>query len=166
VTLVNSSFESPALPSDGYVYDEPMSGWTLTGDACLETYGSAWDSPQPNGNQSMALQGVANGIGTISQSFSAVEGTYTVSFIGAQRSYYNGPTPVQPVSVQIDGTQVALISPTTASFLTYTTPSFTLTSGTHTLSMSSTYTSPSVDATTFVDTVAINCVGAPIVLAQ
>jgi Flp pilus assembly protein TadG len=165
VALTNASFESPALSAGNYIYDETMPGWTLTGYACLETYGSAWGGPQPSGNQAISLQGGYGGTGTISQSFSGTAGNYSVSFLAAERtSYYSGSSPLQPVSVCIDGTQIAIVSPTSGNFATYTTPTITLAAGTHTLTMSSTINTN--DETTFVDNVSIKCSSGLVTLAN
>jgi hypothetical protein len=75
-----------------------------------------------------------------------------------------GSSPLQPVSVCVDGTQIGIISPTSGSFATYTTPAVSLTAGTHTLTMSSTINTN--DETTFVDNVSINCSSGLVTLAN
>lgn len=166
VPLVNASFEQPQIGYGNYVYCYPMPGWTLTGDACLETYGSAWGGPQPDGTQAVSLQCIPGSTqATIRQTFHAIAGTYSVSFLSAMRSYYTGSTPLNPVSVTIDGTVVATISPASYSFQTYTTPPFTLTTGSHTIALAATNTTTG-DCTSFVDDVAINAVSGSVLLAK
>jgi Flp pilus assembly protein TadG len=166
IGLVNYSFESPALSAGNYVYQEPMPGWTLNVGACLATYGSAWGmSSAPSGNQAIALQGGYGYLATISQTFTATAGVYSVSFLGAQRtSYYSGSGPQQPISVTMDGTQIALITPVDGTFRTYNTPTVTLTAGSHTLMLSA--TDQTGDKTSFVDNVAINQGVSNVVLSQ
>ena len=165
IGLINPSFESPALSPGAYNYGQSMPGWTLNSAACLETYGSAWGGPQPSGNQAISIQGGYGAGATITQTFYAIRGTYSVSFLAAQRtSYYIGSTPVQPVNVLIDGTLIAVISPTSGNFSTYTTPTFSLTSGSHVIQLAA--TDFGSDKTTFVDNVAINVGSGPVVLAQ
>ncbi len=169
VPLVNVDFELPLLGTDDYTYDASMPGWTLTGSAALATYGSHWHMTQPHGNQAIALQGQPTmPLATIAQPFSAVAGTYTVSLLAAQRGTYTGytgSTEVQPVSVTIDSAQIGLIQPTSTTFATYTTVSFTLATGGHTLTLAA--TDGTVDHTTFVDEIAINVSGAtPVLLAN
>jgi hypothetical protein len=96
------------------------------------------------------------------QTFTALAGVYSVSFLAAQRTaYYSGPSPLQPVAVLIDGVNVGTISPTTGTFKTYTSPLFTLAAGTHTHTHAATLNGN--DQTTFVDDVAINIVSSPAV---
>jgi Flp pilus assembly protein TadG len=156
LSITNSGFESPALSYGQYVYDQAMPGWTLTGYACLATYGSAWCmSSAPDGAQVVSLQGYGGSGGSISQTFSATAGTYNISFLGAARpAYYQGTSYLQPVKLTVDSTQIALIAPFDGTFRTYNTPTFTLTAGSHTLTMAS--TDFSGDKSTFVDDVAIN----------
>jgi len=166
IALVNTGFESPAASISDFNYNYALTGWTLTGTSAAAVYGSAWNSADPPGNQSVALQGApGNTLGAASQAFTAVAGTYQVSFYAAQRTGYNNPTGgVQPVKISIDGTAIATVTPTSSTFAQYTTPSFAMATGSHTLSFSA--TTNSVDLTTFIDTVAINVVTAPVYLGH
>jgi len=166
IGLVNTGFESPAASTSSFNYNYALTGWTLTGSAAVAVYGSAWNSANPPGNQSVALQGApAMTLAKASQTFTAVAGTYQVSFFAAQRTGYNNPTNgVQPITVSIDGTVITTTTPTSGTFAQYTTPSFAMTTGSHTLEFAA--TTKTVDLTTFIDTVAINVVTAPVYLGK
>jgi Flp pilus assembly protein TadG len=166
VALTNADFESPQLGVGNATYDCSMPGWTLTGSAALECTLSIWNAPACNGVQAIALQGKpSTALGTLSQTFTAVAGTYQVSFYAAQRTGYNNPTQgVQPIAISIDGAVITTMTPTTGSFAVYTTPTFALTTGVHVLGFAA--TENAVDLTTFVDTVSINVSNNPVLLAH
>ncbi len=166
VPLVNPDFELPALGTGNYTYDCSMPGWTLTGSACLATYGSAWGMSQPNGNQAVAVQGNPSlSLAKVTQTFPVVAGTYNVSLYAAQRtSFYSGSTALQPVTVSVDGAVIATISPTSGTFAQYSTPNVVLATGTHTLAIAA--TDNATDHTTFIDTVTVNVQAYSIYLAH
>ena len=102
-TLVNPSFESPALGSS-YQYTPTASGvgWTFAGGSGIQGNGSAWAAAAaPAGTQTAFIQSA----GTISQALSLTAGSYTLSFKAAQRSCCVSPY-VQPIQVSVDGTPV------------------------------------------------------------
>jgi len=62
---------------------------------------------------------------------SLAAGTYSLSFSAAQRGDGNYST--QTVQVQVDGKVVGTFTPASASYTAYTTASFTVTAGAHTI---------------------------------
>ncbi len=161
VPVVNAGFELPVLSAGGYVYDQAMPGWTLTGTACLVTYGSAWGAAQPAGNQCIALQGTpGNALGVITQTFPAVTGTYAMTFLAARRNSYG----IEPVSISIDGVAIEVMQPTATTFASHSTPNFTLATGNHAVTFAA--TTAATDSATFVDSVAINPVNGNVLLAK
>ncbi len=131
--LADGSFESPSVGSgsSAYVYDPTGSPWAYTGGAGVSGNGSGFTSGNPNAPQGSQVAFVQT-TGSVSQSVTFAAGTYTVSFSGAQRATYQACS--QTVEVLIDGTAVATITPSGTSYATYTTGTYTVTAGSHTLS--------------------------------
>jgi hypothetical protein len=124
----------------GYWYDppttltQPQQPWTFAGDAGIEHDGSALGAANaPDGDgQAAFLQDT----GSISQAIYLPAGTYTVSFMAAQRAGYS----INPIQFSVDGQNVGgPISPTSTSWNRYTTVSFTITTaGLHTIAFTGT----------------------------
>jgi len=157
VTVPNNSFEAPSVGSATYQYNPTGATWTFAGESGIASNGSPFGNPNaPDGTQVALLQGfTGQTLGSVSVpvSFSAT-GSYTLSFQAAQRGGQ-----VQPIKVTVDGTQVGSnISPTSTTFASYTTASFTIsTTGNHTISLGA--TDSSGDKTTFIDLVTIASAG-------
>jgi hypothetical protein len=111
--------------------------------------GSAVTSGNPNAPQGTQVAWAQNG-GTINQAVSFGAGSYTVSFEAAQRGNYPSNSTIQ---VQIDGKTVFYTTPTGTSYAAYTTGSFTVTAGSHTLGFVS--VSDSAGSTALIDQVSI-----------
>jgi regulation of enolase protein 1 (concanavalin A-like superfamily)/mono/diheme cytochrome c family protein len=121
----DAGFESPKLGS-GYVFNPAGSIWTFSATSGVTTNGSTFTAanyPVPGGSQALFLQAA----GTAQQAVTLAAGTYRVRFSAAQRGYYN--TAPQTVIVTVDGAEVGRITPATALFATYDTPSFTVAAG-------------------------------------
>ncbi len=148
------SFESPALAAGSYQYNPTGSPWTFTGNAGIESNGSAWGAAYaPDGAQAAFLQtGTSGAAGQISQTVTLNPGTYQISFWAAQRAGYA----VNPIQVQVDGQNVGgPITPTSTSWAQYQTVTFTITSaGPHTITFVSTAPN-SGDYDSFIDAVSI-----------
>jgi hypothetical protein len=115
----------------------------------LQNNGSAWGAPSAtDGVQTAFLQR----IGSISQSFNWTAGSYTVSFKAAQRS--NNGVNNQGIKVFIDNSLISTITPSSTAFATYTTASFNVTAGSHTLKLEGNSTSG--DNSAFIDQVTVN----------
>ena len=99
--------------------------------AGLAGNGSGFTGGNPNapeGSQVAFLQTT----GTISQVVNFAEaGSYQISFSAAQRG--NNGTSDEEIQVLVDGTVVGTITPASTSYANYTTASFNLTAGSHTI---------------------------------
>ena len=149
VSIVNSSFETPATAT--FVYNPAGAGvgWTFIGSSGIQRNGSAWGAASaPVGVQTAFIRYTAS----ISQTLNLNAGSYTLSFKAARRNCCTVPYG-QPIKVTLDGIQIgALITPPTTSFATFNIPFSVAKSGSHTLSFSGT---TSLNNTTFIDEVSI-----------
>ena len=82
----------------------------------------------PDGTQVAFVQGN----GSMSQSLYLDAGTYSLSFLAAQRGG-SSQLHYQEFQVLVDGVQVGSITPASTSYFSYQTPSFTVTAGVHTV---------------------------------
>ena len=146
-SVVNASFEVPALSSGGYQYTPGGSGvgWTFDGGSGVQRNGSAWGAATaPDGNQTAFIQGK----GTIAQAITLGGDAYTLTFNVAQRSGQ-----IQPVRVSVDGAQIgALVTPPGTSFTTVSINFSVASAGAHTLAFVGT---DPADKSTFLDAVAV-----------
>ncbi|PIF02398.1 MAG: hypothetical protein CR996_00540, partial [Draconibacterium sp.] len=133
----------PSIPS--YQFGPFTNGWEFVAPAGIQHNGSAFLAPNaPEGVQTAVLQ--RNGY--FSQTFTFTNGTYKVSFYGAQRPGYT-----QTIKVYYDDTEIGSITPTSSTnWNIYYTNSFTATAGDHTIKFAGYYSS---DQTAFVDAVDI-----------
>jgi hypothetical protein len=133
--IYDAAFEYPieGTGTSAYQYDPTSSSWSFSGSAGLAGNGSALTSGNanaPQGNQVAFIQQT----GSISQ---AVElfpagGTYQISIAAAQ-SVANGGNR-EEIEVEVDGTEVSVLTPATTGYGTSTTATFSVTSGSHTIS--------------------------------
>jgi serine/threonine protein kinase len=126
--IVNAGFEFPNLNGD-YEYAPDNSGWTFSNDCGIAGNGSdltANTSNAPWGVQVAFIQAR----GTMSQNVSFAQGTYRISFLAVQRA---DSSSAQSLWVLIDNTVVGAFTPVGGNYLYYTTPSFTVSPGIHTL---------------------------------
>jgi hypothetical protein len=121
-------FETPNVGS-GWSQDPTGSPWTFSGGSGVAGNGSAVTSGNPNAPQGTQVAWMQNG-GTISQAVSFAAGTYTISLEAAQRGNYPSNSSIQ---VQIDGQTIATLTPSGTSYSAFTTTSFTVTAGSHTI---------------------------------
>jgi hypothetical protein len=122
-------FELPSVGS-GYQADPTGSPWTFSGSAGVAGNGSAVTSGNPNAPQGTQVAWEQDG-GTVSQAVSFAAGSYTLSLEAAHRGNYPSDSTIQ---VQIDGQTVGPITPSSTSYASFTTNSFTVTAGSHTVS--------------------------------
>jgi O-glycosyl hydrolase len=125
-------FETPALGSGptAYQYNPTGSPWTFTGTSGVSGNGSLFTDGNPDapeGSQVAFLQDY----GSISQVTNFAAGTYVLSFLAAQRA--NGNDSSQTFQVEIDGIVVGVFTPVDINYSPYTTSSFTVTAGHHTI---------------------------------
>ena len=117
----------------------------------MSSNGSAFtvDNPiAPDGTQVAFLQGT----GSMSQSVYLDAGTYSLSFLAAQRPA--DQTHYQEIQVLVDGVQVGLVTPSSTTYGSYQTSNFTVTAGTHTIQFVG-LNPLGGDNTAFIDEVAI-----------
>ena len=152
-TFTNGSFETPVLPAGGYQYGPGGAGWTFGGGAGIQRNGSAWNgATAPDGQQTAFLQGANAQLG---QTINLAAGSYSLSFYAARRAYQGAG---QPLQITVDGTPIGSpIAPADTSFARYTSASFTVTAGPHTLMFTS--TNPDGDNSSFIDAVVLNVLG-------
>jgi hypothetical protein len=152
-SIDDPSFESPAVGAGQSQLDPTGSSWDFEGNAYIQSNGSTWaGATAPDGTQTAVLQGAGNA-GSISQTITFAAGTYQISFEAAQ---CNGQ--VQPICFSVDGVTVGDdITPTGNSFASYTTTSFTVAAGSHTITFAA---GDGVDdVSSFVDLVAFTAPG-------
>jgi hypothetical protein len=132
--LSDPGFETPVVGTGTYnafQYNPSGSPWTFSTYAGVSGNGSGFtesNSDAPQGTQVAFLQGLSS----ISQTLTFSAGTYSLGFSAAQRG--NGNFSTQQFQVQVDGNVVGTYTPGGASYTAYTTASFTVTAGAHTIS--------------------------------
>ena len=147
--LSDASFEAPSVGSGSFsdfAYDPTGTPWSYSGDAGVAGNNSAFTSGNPN-----APDGTQVGFLQVSGSFSQVvagmaAGTYQITFDAAQRGN-DGPSQ-QEFEVLVDGTVVDAVTPAGTSYASYTTATFTVAAGSHTIAFQGLAT---VDYTALVD---------------
>ena len=148
-TVGDSSFET--VQTGSYIYDPTGSSWTFTGQAGLSGNNSGFTAGSPNapqGNQVAFLQNQ----GVITQTVAGfAAGNYTLSFLAAQRA--NNGVSNQMIQILVDNAVVGTITPTGTTYATYTSSAFTLTAGSHKITLQGLATSG--DNTAFLDGVTI-----------
>jgi len=157
--LSDSGFEDPSqgTGASAYQYDPTGSAWSYSGMAGVAGNGSAITSSNPNapeGSQVAFLQGT----GTISQVVNFLTaGNYQLSFSAAQQANNTGNEEIQ---VQVDGTVAATCTPTSTSYSPFTTSSFNVTAGRHTITFVG-VTPPGTNYTALLDQVGLSTVQTP-----
>lgn len=152
--FADPSFESiPIGATDAFT--PSTFNWIYNGAAGLEGNGGPLGGANaPSGAQVAFLQGISGKqLGNVGQQISvATAGSYQVSFSAAQRAGYG----VQPISVSVDGSAVATLTPSSTAFATYATPTFNLSAGLHNIVFSATVIGSGKDADSFIDAVNLN----------
>ena len=148
----DAGFETVAVGAGNYAYGPTGSPWTFAGQSGLSGNGSGFTSGNPSTPQGQQVAFIQSG-GKISQSVANwTAGNYSISFQAAQRGNYGARD--QTLQIFIDNTLVGTIRPDGTSYTTYSTPVFTVTAGTHTITISG--TASQSDHTALVDAVSIN----------
>jgi Arylsulfotransferase (ASST)/Carbohydrate binding module (family 35)/Protein of unknown function (DUF642) len=131
--ILNAGFEYPIQGTGNFAYQPTGSAWSFSVGAGVAGNDSGFTSGNPNAPQGSQVGFLQGDGATISQAvnFSAA-GTYQISFSAAQRGNYG--TSDEEVNVLVDGTVVSTITPASTGYATYTTASFTVTAGSHTIS--------------------------------
>ena len=126
-SIANAGFEAPAL-GNGFQYRPSGASWTFSGNAGESGNHSGFTGSNPNapqGTQVAFLQMT----GSFSQTIAGwTPGTYQISFQAAQRVNNH-----QNFYVLVDGNSYGNFTPAGSSYASYTTSTFSVTGGTHTI---------------------------------
>jgi hypothetical protein len=157
-TILDSGFEQPSAGSYGsYIYDPSGTAWTFAGRSGVAANGSGFTSgnpPAPQGSQVGFLQKTGSFTQVVS-GWSA--GSYVISFDAAQRGNYNASH--QNFEVLVDGAVVGTYTPSGKTYQLYTTATFTVSAGSHTIAFQGLDTAGG-DNTALVDAVSVATVQA------
>ena len=150
----DSGFETVNV-GNSFAVDPTGSAWTFSGVAGNGSGVSGNNSPFTSGNPN-APQGsqvaFIERTGSITQSVAGwAAGNFTLSLDAAQRGNFGG---VEDFEVLIDGTVVGTFKPTSTSYQVFTTSTFTVTAGAHTIELLGINTAGG-DDTAFIDSVSI-----------
>jgi hypothetical protein len=152
-SISDPGFEHVSVGAGQFRYDPTGSAWTFTGTAGISGNRSGFTSGNhsaPEGVQVAFLQETSS----FSQSVAGwAAGSYTISFQAAQRANYQSSQ--QDFSVLIDGVVISTFTPPTTSYQGFSTASFTVSAGAHTITFQGLDTAGG-DNTAFIDQVAIS----------
>jgi hypothetical protein len=127
--LANPGFEAPAVGAGSFDYNATDAGWTFTGMAGIAANGSGFTTGNPVAPEGTQVAFVQE-TGGMSQAVTLTGGVYTLSFEAAQRATFSTS---QTFQVLVDGQAVATVTPAGTSYATYTTATFSVTAGSHTV---------------------------------
>jgi Protein of unknown function (DUF642) len=147
--VTDPGFEAPALAVGSFQYAPTAAAWAFAGAAGVSANGSGFTSGNPGAPQGGQVAFLQR-LGAMSQTVTLGGGTYAIGFSAAQRG--NQPA-AQTFNVLVDGTVVGTFNGLTgAAYSSLTTPTFTATAGTHTISFQATNLNGG-DNTVFIDQV-------------
>jgi uncharacterized protein YlbG (UPF0298 family) len=154
-TVGDSGFEEVQVGTGQYAVDPTGSAWTFSGVAGNGSGVSGNDSPFTSGNPNApqgSQVGYIEGTGSITQSVAGwAAGSYTISLDAAQRGNYGG---IEDFEVVVDGNVVGSFTPNSTSYQAYTTNTFIVTAGSHTIELLGINTAGG-DDTDFLDAISI-----------
>jgi hypothetical protein len=156
--VLDPGFEKPNVGTgtfNAFQYQPSGSPWTFGGTAGVAGNGGGFTDGNPNapdGTQVAFLQG----LGSASQAVTFAAGTYSLSFLAAQRG--DGNFSSQTFQVLVDGAVVGTFHPADANYASFTTNSFTFSSaGSHTITFVGTDPDGAdKDNTALIDSVRLN----------
>src|SRR5262249_39346121 len=152
--LADGGFEAPAVGAGRFQYAPTGTPWSYAGAAGVSSYSSGFTAGNPNapeGAQVAFLQAT----GSFSQSVAFTAGTYSLSFRAAPRGNLPASSPTLPVLE--DGNGNGTLTPPPTNYDSYTTNSFTVTSGAHVITFAG-LDPDGQDNTAFIDQATINAV--------
>ena len=158
--LLDGGFEHPALNAGSFQYGPSGIHWIFSGGAGVSTSNSGFTSGNPAPPQGLQVAFVQGG-GSLSQSVSGFESnaSYILSFQAAQRGNDGPVIPNQQnFQISIDNQVIGQFQPTSTSFATFVTQPFTVSAGTHTLTIQG-LDSAGGDNTVFLDDLTLSAVG-------
>jgi hypothetical protein len=148
-------FETPAVgtgTADAFQYNPSSSPWTFSDGSGVAGNGSGFTDGNPDAPQGTQVA-FLQGYGSASQPVTFDAGTYSISFLAAQRQ--NVQYSSQTFEVLIDDTVVGTYTPESTNYTGYATASFTVKAGSHTITFVGT-DPDGQDNTAFLDQVRIN----------
>jgi PKD repeat protein len=160
LTANDAGFERVTIGYGQFRYNPTGSPWTFVGSSGISADGSGFTSDNPPSNSQVAF---IQGTGKFSQLIPGwIAGTYTLSFLAAQRGTSNHGG--QDFRVLVDGGEVGTFTPSGASYEPMITEPFPVTAGTHSVEFRGLNTAGG-DNTAFVDEVQITMVSLPSIVA-
>ncbi len=149
VTFYNAGFEKPAT---GNTRVGPFTnGWVFGDRTGIMHNGSVFENPDaPQGIQAAYLKTDGGVAGQFSQKIQFKEGTYQMSFQAAKRTSFGG---LQTFDVYFDDIVIGSYAPSSGTYMTFTTDSFTASAGEHTIKFVATTTEG--DNTAYIDDIRI-----------
>ena len=146
--LTDSGFEdNPQFSGSRYLYNPGGTAWTFAGQSGLTGNNTGFTNGNPNAPEGQQVAFLQNQ-GTISQTFTnPTAANFQLNFQAAQRGGYGS---VQSFQMLVDGKVVGTFVPGKTSYQSFTTTSFPLSVGTHTVVFQGL---ASGDATDFLDAV-------------
>jgi hypothetical protein len=127
--LANPGFEAPVVGLGSYDYNPNGAAWTFTGMAGVAANGSGFTGGNPNAPEGTQVAFIQDA-GSMTQTVALTGGVYTLSFAAAQRATWSTS---QTFEVLVDGQAVATVTPTGPTYATYTTGTFAVNAGSHTV---------------------------------
>src|SRR3989440_7032563 len=162
--VANSSFETPALSSNSFLYDPSGATWTFLNNAGIINAPGAgfFGPPAPDGNQYAFLQSATNP-GAFSQTIMfTLSGTYRLSYLVAGRANDGeGATGDLSYQVLFDSLVIGSDATTTSQTFTLRSFDFVASAGRHILTFEP--MQDSADNTAFFDMASIQAVPEPTV---
>jgi hypothetical protein len=128
VTIADGSFEAPAYPHGTFAYRPVASGIDFQGWSGIQANGSPWGfAPAPEGLQTAFLQSYNSHAGAFSLDVSGLLAgeTYSFTFDAAQRPGYG----TDPFTVSFNGIGLGEFSPSSTSWTSFRTATFTAAAG-------------------------------------
>ena len=131
--LLQGGFETPNVGTGSFgafQYNPSGSAWTFSGSAGVAGNGSGFtggNPDAPDGSQVAFLQAT----GSFSQTVNLAAGTYSLSFLAAQRANFQAGA--QTFQVLVDGAVVGTFTPADTAYSALTTDAFTVAAGAHTI---------------------------------
>jgi fibronectin type 3 domain-containing protein len=130
--FIDPGFESPNVGTGSrsdFAYNPSGAQWTYSSSSGVAGNSSGFTGHNPNAPQGTQVAFLQK-TGTISQVVNFTAGTYAISFYAAQRA---NQVSTQKIEVEVDSTVVGTFTPSGTSYNLYTSKSFTVTAGTHTV---------------------------------
>ncbi len=132
--VADHGFETPSVGAGTYysfAYNPTGAPWTFSGSAGIAGNGSGFTSGNPNAPEGVQVAFLQE-TGSFSQTIDLQAGTYSLTFLAAQRGNWNQGG--QTFEVLVDGANVGVFTPSSADYLAFQSANFTATAGSHTLS--------------------------------